>query len=118
MNTLRVEAPYGYYVIRYDVVPRRPANDQRPFELGGRSVANDPIGLFDDATVHITYFPSKGTVDDIPVEKHVRITSNLNPAATAEIPGNKDILARCGTYVWLVAKKVSHWYGPRFLIFS
>ena len=99
MNTLKVEAPYGYYVIRYSVVPRWPPNEQKPFKLGGRGVSNDPIGLFDDATVHASYFPSRGTVDDIPVETHVRISPELNVAATAEIPADKDILLRCGTYI-------------------
>jgi hypothetical protein len=41
----------------------------------------------------------RSTVDDIPVKKHVRISPDLNPAATAEIPDNKNILARCGTYI-------------------
>ena len=101
MNKLSVKAPYGYYVIRYDVVPRLPPHDGKPFQLGGRSVSNDPIGLYDDDTTDANFFPSEGTVDDISVEKHVRISSHLNPAATAEIPENKAILERCGTYVFV-----------------
>jgi hypothetical protein len=101
MNTLKVEAPHGYHVIRYDVVPRWPPNDQSPFKVGGSSIRQDPIGLFDDVTAHSTMFPSEGRVDDIPVEKHVRISSDLNTAATAELPDNQAVLERCGTYVFV-----------------
>ena len=103
MNTLTAEAPYGYYIIRYSVVPRSLGNDESPFSVGGKSVAQSPIGLFGNETEHSNTFPSEGKVEGIPLEQHVRIVSNLNYAATAEMPTNEKILDRCGIYV-LVTK--------------
>ena len=103
MNTLTAEAPYGYYIIRYSVVPRSPANDESPFSVGGKGVAQSPIGLFGNKTEFSNMFPSEGKVEDIPLEQHVRIASNLNYAATAEMPTNQKIRDRCGIYV-LVTK--------------
>ncbi|MBT8044767.1 MAG: hypothetical protein KJO79_07440 [Verrucomicrobiae bacterium] len=103
MNTLTIEAPYGYYVIRYDVVPRSLGGKllQPPFTVGGSSLPQNPVGLFDDLTSHSTSFPRTGTVANIPVETHVRLTSNLNTAATAVLPEDEEILARCGTYLFV-----------------
>jgi len=110
MNTLRIEAPYGYYVIRYDVVPRSLGGKlvQPPFKVGGGSIPQNPIGLFDDLTSHSTSFPPTGTIADIPVETHVLITSNLNTAATAVLPEDKSILDRCGTYLYVTKEPVAY----------
>lgn len=103
MNTLTVEAPYGYYVIRYDVVPRSLGGKlvQPPFTVGGSSLPQNPMGLFSDLTSHSTSFPRTGTIANIPVETHVRITSNINTTATAVLPEDKEILERCGTYLFV-----------------
>ena len=45
--------------------------------------------------------PDSGTIDEIPVESHFLIDSNLNPAATAEMPTDQRILSRCGTYLFV-----------------
>ena len=100
MNELSVKAPYGYYVIDYSVVPstRLPEETQKPFSVGGRGVG-EATGLFGDRAKSSSYFPDIGTIDEIPVETHVRIASNLNPAATAAIPEDERILSRCGIYL-------------------
>ena len=110
MNTLTVTAPYGYYAIRYDVVPKThitEENKQTPFRVGGYSLPADPMGLYDSDTTHSNIFPAKGAVKDIPVETHVRISPNLNFAATAEIPEDKEILEGCGTYLFVTKQLIS-----------
>lgn len=101
LNELRVKAPHGYYVIYYNVVPRSLGNErqQKPFAVGGSSMGNRPMGLFGDDALSSNFFPDSGTIDEIPVETHVRIASNLNPAATMEMPEDERILSRCGIYL-------------------
>lgn len=110
MNTLRIEAPYGYYVIHYDVVPRSLGGKlvQPPFKVGGGFIPQNPMGLFDDLTSHSTSFPPTGTKADIPVETHVLITSNLNTTATAVLPEDDSILGRCGTYLYVTKDRVAY----------
>ena len=102
-TTLEIEAPFGYYIVRYDVVPRSSMPDSgRPvFGVGGKGVSGDPFGLFDSRITHSTSFPPEGIVTDIPVETHAKISTRLNLAATAEIPEDQRIPERCGTYLLL-----------------
>ena len=103
LNQLQVKAPYGYYVIRYSVVPRSLGAElqQNPFTVGGIGVGNDPAGLFNVDKTSSNYFPGSGTIEEIPVETHFLISSNLNLAATAEMPKDQRILSRCGTYLFV-----------------
>jgi hypothetical protein len=104
LNQLRIKAPYGYYVIRYNVVPRSlgTQRERKPFTTAGAGMGNHPMGLFgDDDTASTNFYPDSGTIDDIPVETHVRISSNLSPASTAVIPEDERILSRCGLYIFV-----------------
>jgi hypothetical protein len=40
-------------------------------------------------------------MDEIPVETHVKIASNLNSAAIAQMPEDKGVLSRCGIYLFV-----------------
>ena len=47
LNTLTVEAPYGFHVIRYSVVPRSQLAQPElsPFKIGGKSVNGTPTSI-------------------------------------------------------------------------
>jgi hypothetical protein len=64
-------------------------------------MGNDPAGLFDVDKTSSNSFPDSGTIDEIPVETHFLISSNLNLAATAGMPKDQRILSRCGTYLFV-----------------
>jgi hypothetical protein len=98
-NDLTIEAPYGYYVLMYNVVPDFPLDPNRPFSVGGKGIGASPIGLFETDSYSSNIYPDNGGVEKIELEEHVRISKELDFAAIAKLPEDKRILEKCGTYV-------------------
>lgn len=98
-NSLHVDAPNDHYVFIYSVVPSTRTDEA--YMVGGRSIAGNPGPSGLDAS----YFPSSGKVADIQLETHTKISRTLNPAATAKVPDNEQILKHCGVYVLLTKNK-------------
>ena len=108
MNRLVVEAPYGTSVVTYTVIPRIPPDAQHPFQLGSKGSSRS-IGLFEKNETRSNSYPDTGAVESIPLEQHVRISGQLDTAATAALPEDRKLLERCGLY--LVVTKDPGLYG-------
>ena len=109
MNALTVTAPYGYNVIYYHVVPRTDlteTNKQTPFTIGGYGFSG-AVGLFGDDVTLSNTFPSRGRVEDIALETHVRISERLDTVSTAKLPEDEEILDGCGIYLLVTRNYVS-----------
>jgi hypothetical protein len=105
MNMLTVRAPFGYYVIDFSVVPKFPPSNKQKFRASGIGIPADPIGLYGGFETSANFFPSSGTMENIPVDQIVQISKTLNPASTAELPKSQAVRDRCGLYVYITRDK-------------
>jgi len=105
MNTLTVRAPFGYYVIDFSVVPKFPPSNKQQFRASGIGIPANPIGLYGGFETSANFFPSSGTMENIPADQIVQISKTLNPAGTAELPTSQAVRDRCGLYVYITRDK-------------
>lgn len=91
LSELRTRAPYGTYVIEYDVV----ANEQG-LALGGKRLTEAP--LFGTTSIFTNFLPDHGFDADLPLETPVRITPAFSGASATRMPTEAEA-PRVGTWV-------------------
>ena len=88
---LHVEAPYGAWVVEYDVSPGISGLD-----LGGKGVMEAP--LYGGVTTTTNWLPTKGFDGDVPLDVDVRISAASSPAASVRAPKPSEA-ALAGTWL-------------------
>ena len=88
---LHVEAPYGAWIVEYDVSPGISGLD-----LGGKGVTEAP--LYGGVTTTTNWLPAKGFDADVPLDVDVRISPASSPAASMRAPAAKEA-ALAGTWL-------------------